>query len=210
METNRETFGLPDQSVLYLCCQSLFKYLPFYDDVFPRIARAVRDCRFLFIAHQSRFVTDQFQSRLKKTFSRFGMNADEYVVFLPRLNAERYFMINRLSDVYLYSIGWSGGNTTLEAVACGLPVVTFPGAFMRGRHSAAILTMMDLAETIASTPDEYVTLAVRLGQDPAHRKRISEKMASNKRLIYRDGACISALEDFLERAVREKLNKIIG
>ena len=125
-ETNREAFGLPDQSVLYLCCQSLFKYLPFYDDVFPRIARALQDCRFLFIAHQSRFVTDQFRSRLKKTFSRFGMNADEYIVFCPRLNAERYFMINRLSDVYLDSIGWSGGNTTLEAVACRLPIVTFP------------------------------------------------------------------------------------
>ena len=47
---------------------------------------------------------------------------------------------------------------------------------MRGRHSAAILTMMDLTETIASTLDEYVTLAVRLRRarrtGKGYRKRL--------------------------------------
>jgi protein O-GlcNAc transferase len=205
----RDTFGLPHQSVLYLCCQSLFKYLPLYDEVFPGIARVVGDCRFLFISHQSRFITEQFQGRLKKAFSRSGMNADDHLVFLPRLNTEQYFMINRLSDVYLDSIGWSGGNTTLEALECNLPVVTFPGHFMRGRHSAAILTMMGLTETIASTPEEYVALAGRFGQDSAFRQGISEKIAGKKQLLYRDRTCITALEDFLERVAKEALDKRI-
>ena len=47
-DVDRETFGLRQTSILYHCCQSLYKYLPQYDDVFPRIACQVGDCQFLF------------------------------------------------------------------------------------------------------------------------------------------------------------------
>ena len=46
-----------------------------------------------------------------------------------------------------------------------LPVVTLPGEFMRRRHAFAILTMMDVTETIAGSLDDYISLAVRLGTD---------------------------------------------
>jgi len=206
-QINRDTFGLPQQSILYLSCQSLFKYLPLYDEVFPRITQSVTDCRFLFISHQSRYLTDQFHARIKNAFNQCGMNADEHVVFLPRLNMEQYFTINRLSDIYLDSIGWSGGNTTLEAIACNLPVLTLPGTLMRGRHSAGILNMMGVSETVASTLDEYVSLAVRLGQDSVYRKSISEKISLNKKRIYGDKTCVTALEDFFVRVVKERSNR---
>jgi len=44
-----------------------------------------------------------------------------------------------------------------------LPIVTLHGELMRGRHSAAILNMMGTKDTIASTLDEYIELAIRLG-----------------------------------------------
>ena len=37
------------QPAVYWCGQSLFKYLPQFDQVFPRIAREVGDCQFVFI-----------------------------------------------------------------------------------------------------------------------------------------------------------------
>ena len=36
---NRQELGLRPSATVYWCAQSLFKYLPQYDDVFPRIAR---------------------------------------------------------------------------------------------------------------------------------------------------------------------------
>jgi predicted O-linked N-acetylglucosamine transferase (SPINDLY family) len=35
---------------------------------------------------------------------------------------------------------------------------------MRGRHSAAILRMMDVRDTVASSVDDYVAIATRLGR----------------------------------------------
>jgi protein O-GlcNAc transferase len=202
---SRTTFNLRQYAVLYLCCQSLFKYLPQYDEVFPRIAEKVKDCQFLFISHTSNYVTEQFRSRISKVFHRFSIKPDDYIVFLPRLDIGQYYAINRLSDIYLDSIGWSGGNTTLEAIACNLPIVTLPGPLMRGRHSTAMLIMMGVAETIADSLDEYISIAMSLGNKPEQRKEISEKIADKKYLIYADRSSVSALEDFLEQAVGERI-----
>ncbi len=202
-DIHRDAFGLSQKSILYLCCQSLQKYLPQYDEIYPRIARRVGDCRFLLISHpESHSITEQFRSRISKAFSRAGLNSEDYLVFLPHLDPERYLAVNRLSDVFLDTIEWSGCNSTFEAIAHNLPVVTLPGGLMRGRHSAAILTMMGIKATIADTLDDYVELSVRLGQDSSWRKQISDKIASGKHLLYRDRTCISALEDFFEKVAR--------
>jgi protein O-GlcNAc transferase len=203
-DINREIFNLRKESVLYLCCQSLFKYLPRYDEIYPRIAKEVGDCQFIFISHKSSYVTEQFQHRINQSFNKLGLKANNYAVFLPRLDALEYNAINSLSDIYLDSVGWSGCNSTFEAVAYDLPIVTLPGELMRGRHSSAILTMMEVTETIASSLDTYVELAVRLGLDAEWRHLISRKISNNKHLIYRDKTCIAALEGFLEKVVNNK------
>ena len=206
VDVHRDTFGLRPTSTLYLCCQSLFKYLPQYDEIYPRIAQQVGDCQFIFISHsKSRWVTEQFRSRIIQAFHNVNLNADDYIVFLPFLDFAKYYAVNSLADVYLDSIDWSGCNTTLEALACNLPVVTLLGNLMRGRHSSAILTMMGVTETIATNLDEYVSMAVKLGQDVDWRHSLSDKIAKNKHLAYRDRTCITALEDFLEREVKKRL-----
>jgi protein O-GlcNAc transferase len=209
VSVKRNTFGLRPKSILYLCCQALYKYLPQHDDIYPRIAKQVDDCQFLFISSsKSALIAEQIRSRLNQVFDRFGLDAANYITFLPHLDTRQYYGINALSDIYLDSMGWSGCNTTFEAIACNLPIVTHPGEFMRGRHTSAILTMIGVTETIASTQDEYIELAVRLGGDSEWRKQISDKIADNKHHIYRDMKCITALEVFIEKAVKERMERI--
>ena len=205
VEISRETLGLRSQSILYFCAHSLFTHLPQYDEVYPRIAQQVNDCQFLFISDRSDRLNEQFILRLKQAFDKYSLNSSLYIVSLPRLDAGQYHAINRLSDIRLDTIGWSGCNSTFEALACNLPVVTLPGTLMRQRHSAAILAMMGLTETIVHTLDDYIALSVRLGQDSEWRQKISDQIARNKHLLYKDRACITALEDFLEAIVKEKL-----
>ena len=47
----REELGLRQSATVFWSGQSLFKYLPQYDDVFVRIAREVGDCQFVFLRH---------------------------------------------------------------------------------------------------------------------------------------------------------------
>ena len=198
----REELGLRPDATAYWCAQSLFKYLPQHDEVFP--AHRARGRRLPVRLHspfrprRHRAVPAAPRSRLR----RAGLKADDHCVFLDGMDMSRFAAASAQCDLMLDSIGWSGGNTTLEALAQDLPVVTFQGELMRGRVSAGILRMMGMPETIAETIDDYVALAVRIGRDAAWRAEIKARVASDKQRLYRDRTCIAALEDFLDRAAR--------
>ena len=202
VRVTREELGLRPTATAYWCAQSLFKYLPQYDEVFPRIAREAGDCQFVFIRHFGHGVTELLQQRLDHAFAAHGLKASDHCVFLDGMETNRFAAASAQCDVMLDSLGWSGGNTTLEALAQDLPVVTFQGELMRGRVSAGILRMMGTPETIAETMDEYVALAVRMARDPAWRLAVKQGIAANKIRLYRDRKCIAALEDFLDRTAR--------
>ena len=200
---DRAELGLRPDAVLYWSAQSLFKYHPQYDDVFARIAREVGNCQIVFLAHQDdQRVTDMFHRRLKVAFARYRLDADHHCAILPRLDYDRFIAATGLCDVVLDSLGWSGGTTTLETLTHDLPIVTWPGPLMRGRHSAGFLKVMGVTETIAATVDDYVAIAARLARDAAWRMEIRRRIAGAKHRLFRDHTCISALEDFLESAVR--------
>jgi protein O-GlcNAc transferase len=201
-KADRASFGLREGDVLFLCTQSLFKYLPQFDKVFPRIASEVGQCQFAFLNFvKSPQLGERFRRRLEASFACFGLKCDDYVKLLPHLDPAHYRALNQASDVFLDSIGWSGCNSTLEALACNLPVVTMPGRLMRGRHTHAILKMMGCGETEAQTIDAYVAIAKRLGTDAEWRRHISEKISQSKHLAYNDNMCIRGLEAFLKNAV---------
>jgi protein O-GlcNAc transferase len=194
----RTELGLRADATVFWCCQSLPKYLPQFDQVFARIAREVPDCQFTFIRFAGGAqITALFEQRLERAFAAFGLRAADHCVFLPRLDQQKFVAAIGACDAVLDSIGWSGCNSILESLVHDLPIVTMAGALMRGRHAAAILNMMDMLETITTDLDAYVATAVRLARDRAWRTALSKKIARNKHKLYRDRACIVALEDFL-------------
>jgi protein O-GlcNAc transferase len=200
---SRTEFGLKEEAVVYLSCQSLFKYLPQYDYIFPAIAQRVPHAQFAFIAHGSAYITEIFQQRLQRAFAQLNLNSQQYCVMLPRINWSDYCNVNCISDVFLDTLSWSGGNTTLEAIACNLPIVTCPGEFMRGRHAYGILKMLGVTDTIACTEAEYIDIAVKLGSDRDWRNTIVKRMIELHPSLYDDKICVKALEDFYRRVVRE-------
>jgi protein O-GlcNAc transferase len=204
---NRAELGLRATSIAYWCAQALPKYLPQFDEIFPRIAREVGDCQFVLVENfGARPLTDFFRRRLEGAFAQFGLSADDHCVWLPRMTMARFIAAIGKCDIVLDSIGWSGGNTTLETLAHALPIVTMPGALMRGRHTLAILDMMEVTETTAESIDDYVSIAARLARTPAWREAIAARMREGRQRIYRDRASVAALEAFLSQVSRSGLS----
>jgi protein O-GlcNAc transferase len=199
----RADLGLRAGTTVFWCGQSLFKYLPRYDDVFPRIARAAPDCQFAFIDHpKGKAATAPFWRRLERAFAAHGLKAADYCVVLPRLPQHDFAAAIGQCDIVLDSIGWSGFNSTMEGLPHDLPIVTMAGPLMRGRHTTAVLTMMGVTETITTSIDDYVAVAQRLATDTAWRAAMREQMKANRHRVYRDRACIEALQEFLLRVTR--------
>jgi protein O-GlcNAc transferase len=200
---HRTELGLRPTATIYWCGQSLFKYLPQFDQVFPRIAREAGDCQFAFIRYdQGTHLNDLFLQRLDRAFAACDLRAEDYCVLLPRLDTRRFVAAIGLCDIVLDSVGWSGCNSTLEGLHHSLPIVTMTGPLMRGRHSMAILKMLEVEETSTETVDSYVATAVRLARDLPWRMAVKNRISENKHRLYRDTSCVLALQEFLERVAR--------
>ncbi|MEG5064186.1 tetratricopeptide repeat protein [Microcoleus sp. B3-A4] len=202
---SRWDFQLGDDKIVYLSCQSLSKYLPQHDYIFPEIARRLPESQFVFIANQKPLITAKFQQRLKQAFARYGLNSEDYCVILPRQTLMSYWQLNLLSDIFLDTFSWSGGVTTLEAIACNLPIVTCAGELMRGRQSYGMLKILGLTDTIAQDEAEYIDIAVKLGLDAEWRHTLSQQMSDRHATLYEDVTCVKALEQFYQQVVEEKL-----
>jgi protein O-GlcNAc transferase len=201
-QLSRKDFGLREDNVLYCCAQSLFKYLPQFDFIFPRIAECVDNAQFVFFSSQrSADLTDKFTHRIIRAFERKGLDASRYVVVMPRMDYATFQAAAKVCDVYLDSVEWSGCNTTLESLVCNLPVITYRGSTMRGRHTYAFLKMMGFDELIADDLDAYIELAVQIGQDQSMREHIRSEISVRLPRIYDNLECIRALEQFLRQAV---------
>jgi CRISPR-associated protein Csy1 len=144
-----------------------------------------------------------FRARLDAALAAAGVAFDRVRMLRPDLPHAAYMRLNSVCDVMLDSLHWSGGNTSIDAIAAGLPIVTLPGALMRGRQSAAMLGAMGLAELVVADRDAYAAKALTLGTDPEQRAQISRRMAQRRGEIFGRDEPVRALEAFLERAARE-------
>jgi protein O-GlcNAc transferase len=201
LDRDRASFGLPEGGVLYWVGHQLSTFLPEHDHLYARIAEQVEGSRMVFIAARSEDATAIFRERMARAFSARGLSFATRAVILPMMQPREFAAVTRLMDVGLDTPGWSGCNTTLETLMFDVPVVTLPGQVTRSRHAFAFLSMMGITETVAKSTDAFVDLAVRLGQDGAWRRSLSERIATTKALCYRDRTCVTALEEFLESCV---------
>lgn len=200
----RAAFGLPEGVPVFLSCQSMFKYLPQRDDLYAAVAEAVPDSVFAFLRHPDTEVCRTFLARMTAAFASRGMSFESRARLLPRLSGEHYLALNAVADVFLDTPDWSGGNTCLEALAVGLPVVTLPGPYMRGRHSAAMVRELGLDALIAKDEADYVRIAARLAKDAPWREAVrAQILARADGTLFGNPAAVRALEAFVVAAWNE-------
>lgn len=199
----RARFGLPETVPLALCPQSMFKIHPDNDRLFARVLAASPESRLVLFSARHPAVTDRYMKRLAGELAGFGIDVRTRVIVLPLMSHDDYLRVNRLCDFALDTLYWSGGNTSLDALASGLPIVTHPGEFMRGRQSAAMLRLMHIDELIARDLEDYVSIASRLAGDPVWRGELSRRIAERRVDVFDDPAPPAAFAAAIEQRVRQ-------
>jgi predicted O-linked N-acetylglucosamine transferase (SPINDLY family) len=190
---NRAELGLDPAAHLYVCPQSLFKFHPDFDAVLTDILERDPAGRLVLIRGAHPHIDDLLLSRLARLSGR--------IMLLPNLSRADFVALLAGSDVMLDPLHYSGGNTTLEAFAVGTPVVTWPGTFMRGRHTYGFYRLMGLDDCVARDPAEYVAIAVRLGTDAVWRAEVSARILAANAVLYENTETVRAVEDFLLEAL---------
>ncbi|UCF92985.1 MAG: hypothetical protein JSW39_02180 [Desulfobacterales bacterium] len=78
---------------------------------------------------------------------------------------------------------------------------------MRARHAYAMLKMMGMHTTVAVDEDNYIDIAVRLGEDPRFYAETKQKVNKQGDKLFDDLTVIRALEDFFKRRVGSEAGK---
>ena len=192
----RTRFGLPDQATLFLFPQSLFKLHPDNDAL---VAEVLGETGAHLLAFEGRHprLTRAWRARLDRSLDARHVPR-ERVVVVPQVPHDDYLTIGAACDAMLDSVRWSGGNTSLDAIACSLPVVTLPGAYMRSRQSSAMLAQVGVPELVARDAADYVAIAARLAQDRAWRDELAERIDRGAARLFDDPAPVDAFAAALE------------
>ncbi|MBL8690401.1 MAG: hypothetical protein JNL04_14950 [Rhodospirillaceae bacterium] len=155
---------------------ALYKIGPACIAAWSRILAAMPDSRLCLLGAQA--AAPAFRSR----FAAHGIDPDRVEALPPGTQAETMARYGEI-DLALDSFPYSGGLTTCEALWMGVPVVTFPGERVAGRHSTAHLRTVGLDDLVAPDVDGYVRCAVDLARDPAGlaalRREIRPRMAAS-------------------------------
>jgi predicted O-linked N-acetylglucosamine transferase (SPINDLY family) len=129
------------------------------------------------------------------------------VEYLPQ---HEFLELLSVADAVLDPPGFGGGNSSYEALGIGVPVVTMPGAFMRGRVTLGCYRQMGFEELIAGSAEQYVEIAVRLASDAGFRERCRARIMEGAHRLFEDATAVRELEAFFEKAVDDAAAGALG
>jgi protein O-GlcNAc transferase len=193
----RGEFGLPDGVPLYVCPQSLFKIHPDNDELFGDVLSTDLRGRLIFCAEPLQPATIRFQDRIRRALQQRGIDFARRVIWQPMRPVPEFRAMLSVCDVMLDTLHWSGGNTSLDALAAGLPIVTQPGLFLRGRQSAAMLRTIGLPQLVAAEPSAMTRIAVGVANESP--SGIRAQIARETGLLFDRQEPLRSLEQHLLR-----------
>ncbi len=194
---DRRYFDLPEASHLYMCPQSLFKFHPDYDLMFGNILK--EDPTGLLVLLEGRH--PQWEMMLKQRFARAFPQCVDRVRLLPRMPHEDFMSLFFLADAVLDTPVFSGGKTSMDCFGLGIPVVTLPGDFMRGRLTHAQYRHMGIQDCMAHTPDDFVNIALRLAHDKPWQTEVKNKILSQNHVLFENMEAVEEVTSFIQQAV---------
>jgi len=106
----------------------------------------------------------EFCQKIIENFKRFGIQKTRLILEGPAQHKEFIETYHRI-DIALDTWPYSGGLTTCEALAMGVPVVTHVGPTFAGRHSATHLANAGLPELVTDNWDDFRKRAKELAAD---------------------------------------------
>jgi CRISPR-associated protein Csy1 len=166
---------------------------PDTDTVLAAIAAADPDgIVVLFLSERPRSMV-MLRERLRAAFFAAGARPDRQLRFIPMVARARFLEVCAACDVMVDTPHWSGGNTTIDALVAGLPVVTVPGAMMRGRQSMAMLKALGLDELVCTDAAAQVRMALQVAREPALHAHITQRVGSHLPDLLGGAAALAAL-----------------
>ena len=168
-QPRRAACGLPDDALVFYAHHPGQKIYPGVFDAWMEILSAVPRA-VLWLLEDLPGMRENLQREARAR----GVDAGR-LVFAPRVPYAEYRARIPLADLALDTPIYNGGATTLDALACGVPVLTCPAPGFAGRMAASALHAAGMGELVVPDLQEYVSAAVRIATDSELRRGLASR-----------------------------------
>jgi protein O-GlcNAc transferase len=194
----RAQLGLPENKRLYYCAQNLFKLHPDFDAALKAILERDPQAEVMLV-DSGRPWTGLLGERLQRTLGPLLAR----VRVLPRMAHADFLQSLAAADVVLDPFYFSGCNSSCDAFALGAPVVTLPGFLLPGRFTLGLYEEMGVEGCVARSPEEFVEIALRVGNDRSFREGMVERISESSARLFDRPDCGRELGAALLRIAEE-------
>ena len=170
----REELGLPKKGFVFCCFNNNFKITPHTFDGWIRILKAVEGSVLWLLEDNT-----TARINLLKEAKKRGLNPIR-LVFAKRMKLPEHLARHCAADLFIDTLPYTAHTTTSDALWAGLPVLTCTGESFASRVAASLLNAIELPELIATTQEQYESIAIELANNPEKLKAIKDKLESNK------------------------------
>ena len=193
---DRAALGLPPTGRLYGCPQSAFKLHPDFDAALFGVLDADPDG--VLLLHGGGPAA--WRAALTARLGAARPELMPRVRWMGKVPKAQYLAVLAALDVMLDPFPFGGGNTTLEAIAVGTPVVTLPPPMLRGQLAACFLREINVTDGIAVDLADYIRTAVHLAGPgrAAHRAALLDRGEQ----LWAQPAFVSSFAEGLRAALR--------
>jgi len=194
---SRGDLGLPESGALYLVPHSLFKLHPDNDAIYLGVLAKDPHATLIFFEGVDSGARRIVRRRLAKGCAERGLDFAARTRFLPMRSREAFLQVLLAGDVVLDSLKFSGGNVSLDALHCGVPVVTHPGEFMRARQTTGMLQQIGGAELICDSIESMIDMAIDVANDTSRKQHLGATLRANLPSLTQSDAPLRALDETL-------------
>lgn len=166
--------GLPEDAVVYCCFNGAHKFTPFTWRRWMTILQRVPGSVLWLLAGVP--TTDD---RLRVLAARQGLDPQR-LIFAPRLSNPDHLARYHLADLFLDTSPYGAHTTASDALWMGVPVLTLAGRSFASRVCGSLVTSAGIPELVCHTADDYVAIAVSLGQAPARLLELRRRLRDQR------------------------------
>ncbi|WP_420580400.1 tetratricopeptide repeat protein [Reichenbachiella sp.] len=189
----RADFDLPEDRRVYLCVQNMSKLHPDFDQLLLGILEADDKALICLTTPKQEKLVEQLLKRFRSTLFAYM----DRIRVLKKIPHQQYLQLIKLADVCLDPPHYSGANTTYETLQMGVPVVTLPGNFQRGKYTEALYRILELEDFIPGNNKAYIDLAIEFAQNPKKKAEFMKIYNKNEAKLFEQSELIDEIEDFL-------------
>ncbi len=167
----RAELGLPDDAVVFSCFNGMQKISPQNFERWLSILNQVPKGVLWVLGGAG-----ETQDRLLQIAESHGVNR-ERIVFAPRMMTSDHLARYPVADLFLDTTPYGAHTTASDALWMGIPVLTLVGRGFASRVCGSLATSAGLDDLVCTTAEQYVSLAIELGNNPDKLANYKKKLA---------------------------------